>query len=50
MRPKATNTDLLTTHNVMVYIHNWFVHWLKELKNDIIVSIRTDISQKSTHQ
>lgn len=43
MRPKATNADLPTTHDVTVYVHNQFVNWLKELKEQITVSIRTDI-------
>ncbi|KAF8239962.1 hypothetical protein L208DRAFT_1069493, partial [Tricholoma matsutake] len=37
MRPKAKIVDLPSTHNVMKYIHNQFVEWLKDLKKDITV-------------
>jgi hypothetical protein len=38
MRPTTMGKDLPSTHNVVVYIHNEFVAWLKKLKNDILVS------------
>jgi len=38
MRPKAKIVDLPSTHNVMKYIHNQFIGWLKDLKKDITVS------------
>ncbi|KAH9072193.1 hypothetical protein EDB83DRAFT_2204585, partial [Lactarius deliciosus] len=37
MRPKSISKDLPSTHNVMRYIHNKFVQWLQELKDDIMV-------------
>ncbi|KAG6905216.1 hypothetical protein DXG01_004119 [Tephrocybe rancida] len=47
MRPKATSADLPSTYDVKVHIHNEFVKWLKELKDDITeapgkVSIMSD--------
>jgi hypothetical protein len=50
MRPRATKSDIPTTHDVTVYIHNQFANWLKELKGDIIVSIRTYKGRKNTHR
>ena len=38
MRPKTTQKDLPSRHNVEVYIHNKFVDCLKMLKSDILVS------------
>ena len=38
MKPKAVCNDMLSTHNVMMYIHNRFVIWLNEVKSDILVS------------
>ncbi|KAH8999021.1 hypothetical protein EDB83DRAFT_2238045 [Lactarius deliciosus] len=38
MRPKLISKDLPSTHNVMRYIHNKFVQWLQELKDNIMVS------------
>ncbi|KAF8486561.1 hypothetical protein F5888DRAFT_1597150, partial [Russula emetica] len=32
MRPKTTQKDLLSRHDIEVYIHNEFVDWLKTLK------------------
>jgi hypothetical protein len=37
MRPKTTNADVPTTHDVMSHLHNEFVGWLQELKADIEV-------------
>jgi hypothetical protein len=37
MRPKTTNADVPTTHDVMRHLHNEFVGWLHELKADIEV-------------
>ena len=41
IRPKTLCVDLPSTHKVMTYIHNKFIVWLKELKNDIEVSYNT---------
>ena len=38
MRPKSTQKDLPSTHDVSMYNHNKFVCTLEELKHDIIVS------------
>ena len=38
MKPKAVCNDMLSTHNIMMYIHNRFVIWLNEVKSDILVS------------
>jgi hypothetical protein len=38
MRPNAVQQDILSTHDVTTHIHNEFVKWLKELKEDIQVS------------
>jgi len=38
MRPKTTQKDLPSRHNIEVYIHNAFVDWLKTLKREILVS------------
>jgi len=48
MRPKATKANLLSSHNVTVYIHNQFSNWLKQLKADIIVSLICDKGEKNT--
>lgn len=37
MRPRSTNADLPSTHNVKTYIHNEFVQMLNEFKNQISV-------------
>ncbi|KAG6904494.1 hypothetical protein DXG01_009473, partial [Tephrocybe rancida] len=47
MRPRATAADLPSTHDVKVHIHNKYIEWLGELKNDIMeapgkVSVTTD--------
>lgn len=41
MRPRTTDKDLPTSHDVKVHLHNECVGWLKELKKDIIVSCNT---------
>jgi hypothetical protein len=38
MRPKTTQKDLPSRHDIEVYIHNEFVDWLKTLKSEILVS------------
>ena len=38
MRPKSTQKDMPSTHDVSMYIHNKFVCRLEELKHNIIVS------------
>ncbi|KIM67463.1 hypothetical protein SCLCIDRAFT_41768, partial [Scleroderma citrinum Foug A] len=35
MRPKATKTDILSTHNIYMYIHNAFGEFIKELRSEI---------------
>ena len=41
MRPKTTQKDLPSRHDIEVYIHNKFVAWLKTLKDNILVSNKT---------
>jgi hypothetical protein len=38
MRPKSTTSDLLSSHDVKVYLHNQFVKHMKGIKEDIAVS------------
>jgi hypothetical protein len=38
MRPKTTQKDLPSRHDIEVYIQNMFVDWLKMLKNEILVN------------
>jgi hypothetical protein len=38
MRPKTKASELPSSHNVGVYIHNECVRWLKQLWKEIIVS------------
>jgi hypothetical protein len=38
MRPKSTLKDLPSTCDVASHLHNEFVNWLEQLKNDIEVS------------
>ncbi|KAF8190146.1 hypothetical protein BJ912DRAFT_802465, partial [Pholiota molesta] len=35
MRPKSTTSDLPTSHNVAVHLHNAFVKHIKDLKESI---------------
>ena len=44
MRPRATNLDLPTSHEVKVHLHNECVKWLKDLKKDVNVSCTTSDS------
>ncbi|KAF8232230.1 hypothetical protein L208DRAFT_1273067, partial [Tricholoma matsutake] len=44
MRPKSILQDLPTTHDVTSHLHNEFVKWLTQLKNDIKVSVYVQIS------
>ncbi|KAF8162009.1 hypothetical protein BJ912DRAFT_821021, partial [Pholiota molesta] len=37
MRPKSTTSDLPTSHNVAVHLHNMFVKHIKDLKESIKV-------------
>lgn len=37
MRPKTTDADLPTTHDILNHLHNEFVKWLQQLKTDIEV-------------
>jgi len=39
MRPKSTTSDLPTSYNVKVHVHNEFVKHMKQLKLDIVVSL-----------
>ena len=41
IRPKMTQKDLPSRHNIKVYIYNEFVEWLKMLKAEILVSYKT---------
>ncbi|KAF8958256.1 hypothetical protein BDZ97DRAFT_1668770, partial [Flammula alnicola] len=38
MRPKSTTSDLPSSHDVKVHLHNEFVKHMKKLKEEIIVS------------
>ena len=38
MRPWATSSDFPSSHDMKVYLHNKCVEWLKDLKNDILMS------------
>jgi hypothetical protein len=38
MRPKSTNHDLSSCHDVTTYIHNAFIQQLESIKADILVS------------
>ncbi|KAF8465456.1 hypothetical protein DFH94DRAFT_639749, partial [Russula ochroleuca] len=38
MRPKTRSSDVLSSHDVGVYIHNECIKWLKQLKEEITVS------------
>jgi hypothetical protein len=38
MRPKSTNSDLPSSYDVKVHLHNVFVNHMKELKKGINVS------------
>ena len=42
MRPKSSLQDLLTTCNVVSHLHNEFVKWLVQLKNEIMASGRSN--------
>ncbi|KAM6491697.1 hypothetical protein JOM56_012859 [Amanita muscaria] len=46
MRPKTKRSELPSTHDVSVYIHNQCVDWLAQLKKDISVS--TDYYKEKT--
>ena len=37
MRPKATTSDLPSTYNTKVYLHNQFVKHIQKLKEDITI-------------
>ena len=39
MRPKATMDDLLSSYDVKVFLRNAFVKHMKELKEEIMVSV-----------
>ncbi|KAN0124318.1 hypothetical protein V8E52_001967 [Russula decolorans] len=39
MRPKTTQKDLPSRHDIEVYIQNMFVDWLKMLKNEILEAL-----------
>ncbi|KAF8228070.1 hypothetical protein L208DRAFT_1293537 [Tricholoma matsutake] len=41
MRQKTLSSELPSTHDISVYIHNHFVDQLKQLKAEILVSTRT---------
>jgi hypothetical protein len=44
MRPKSTTQDLASSHDVQVYIHNGFVKYMKDLKEEISVSSLLSLS------
>jgi len=46
MRPKSTTSDLPSSHNVQVYLHNKFVKHMKHLKEEITVSFSIPTSYK----
>jgi hypothetical protein len=48
MRPKSTLQDLPTSRDVVKHLHNEFVKWTAELKNDIKVSTYVQICQKTS--
>jgi hypothetical protein len=37
MRPKSTTKDLASSHEVQAHIHNGFVKYMKDLKEEIMV-------------
>jgi hypothetical protein len=41
MRPRATRSDLPSSHDVKVHLHNQSVEWLEGVKKDILVSCTT---------
>ena len=49
MRPKSISQDLPTTHDVISHLHNEFVKWLAQLRNDIEVSGYIQTSQLETY-
>jgi len=46
MRPKSTTSDLPTSYNVKVHVHNEFVGHMKKLKLDIVVSLKAHSLRK----
>ncbi|KAF8237002.1 hypothetical protein L208DRAFT_1250077, partial [Tricholoma matsutake] len=44
MHLKSNSQDLPTTHDVASHLHNEFVKWLAQLKNNIEVSVYVQIS------
>ena len=50
MRPKATCLDLPSIYDVGKHLHNEFIAWLEDLKNDITVSnMRSNSVDHVTH-
>ncbi|KAF8222521.1 hypothetical protein L208DRAFT_1322218, partial [Tricholoma matsutake] len=43
MRPNTNKADLLTAHDISLYIHNTFVNHLQELKEEIQVIHQTHL-------
>ena len=41
MKPRATRSDLPSSHDVKVHLHNQSVEWLEGVKKDILVSCTT---------
>ena len=39
MRPKSTNADLPTAYDVKIHIHNEFTKHMRQVKEDIMVSL-----------
>jgi hypothetical protein len=48
MRPKTKSSDIPSSHDVGVYIHNECVKWLKQLREEITVSMRACIIAKDS--
>lgn len=46
MRPKTKSSDIPSSHDVGVYIHNECVKWLKQIKEEITVSMSLDDRKK----
>ena len=49
MRPSATKTDLPSTHNVTVYLHNAFATFLKKIQEEIKVIQHCIVALSLTH-
>jgi hypothetical protein len=43
MRPKTKLSELPSSHDIAIYLHNECVKWLTELRKDIIISESTQM-------